>query len=819
MSNLQRPDQDTSSVPALSPDTAEQSRIQSLRLVTISVGVLTGLAAAGLFALYLSQPIYQFAILALVFLVNSLFSIFTVRVLFPRGRIFTGVLIGTLLFGLVTAATSAFLSGLGLPIAIVILIYGLLISSLLSKNWQANLITFFGLLAAGACALLTEYSPAEHISVTLIDVLTPAILGILFMVYVVLLAMQFVTATLRVRLVTTFLTIVLIPLAVLSLIQSGFMFNVLTSEVNRSLQLAAQQTAMGVDRFMNESQRSVQEAAQLEVFRRYLSLDELHRAGSVEEQDMRLTLRVLETNELNSTIYISSYALLNMKGIAVYDTLSERIASRFSPDTLRAMGIDIDSIMQGEGIDEFNQLYFQVPAWTGNTFVSDLQVTSSTRSFLYISAPVRAADGTILGVLRARYDGLLLQDLLESYNGLLGGSSYAVLLDENNIRLADAYTPNFLYKSVAPLPEDQVKLLKINNRLPDLPSDMLSTSFSEFNTVLNNYDTSNPIFRANLSPSTVENQLSQIGAIFGIKSRPWKVVYLRTDFSEEELRRDQRRLTLVVTTVIVVLVGFVAVVISQFLSYPIIRLTHTAQRISSGDLEAQAPAQSADEYGMLGAAFNSMTTQLRTLISQLEDRVRARTRDIEDRNAALSNRARQLQTVSDVARQIVSAQELETLLGSVTHLISERFGFYHVGVFLLDEKREYAVLRAANSAGGQRMLARSHRLPVGKVGIVGFTTGTGQARIATDVGEDAVYFNNPALPETRSEMALPLSVGGQTIGALDIQSMRSNDFSENDIELFTTLADQVAIAIHNNRLYMQTLRALDEAQALHRQYL
>ncbi len=93
------------------------------------------------------------------------------------------------------------------------------------------------------------------------------------------------------------------------------------------------------------------------------------------------------------------------------------------------------------------------------------------------------------------------------------------------------------------------------------------------------------------------------------------------------------------------------------------------------------------------------------------------------------------------------------------------------------------------------------------------------ARIATDVGDDAIYFNNPDLPDTRSEMALPLKVGEQVIGAVDIQSTRSNDFHEDDIELFTTLADQVAIAIYNNQLYVETLQALDEAQNLHRQYL
>ncbi|MCA1953580.1 MAG: GAF domain-containing protein, partial [Anaerolinea sp.] len=140
-------------------------------------------------------------------------------------------------------------------------------------------------------------------------------------------------------------------------------------------------------------------------------------------------------------------------------------------------------------------------------------------------------------------------------------------------------------------------------------------------------------------------------------------------------------------------------------------------------------------------------------------------------------------------------------------------------IFLLDDRKEFAILRAANSVGGKRMLARGHKLKVGEVGIVGYATGTGTPRIATDVGQDATYFNNPDLPQTRSEMALPLKVGDEIIGALDVQSTESNAFTEEDINLFTTLADQVAIAILNNRLFTETAKALEEAQNLHRQYL
>jgi GAF domain-containing protein len=140
---------------------------------------------------------------------------------------------------------------------------------------------------------------------------------------------------------------------------------------------------------------------------------------------------------------------------------------------------------------------------------------------------------------------------------------------------------------------------------------------------------------------------------------------------------------------------------------------------------------------------------------------------------------------------------LEILLPQITNVISEQFNNYHTGIFLLDDNREFAILRAANSEGGKKMLAREHKLRVGQTGIVGFVTATGQPRIVLDVGVDAVFFDNSDLPNTHSEIALPLRYAGLIIGAIDVQSTESNAFDQNDIDVLATLADQVATAIKN----------------------
>jgi GAF domain-containing protein len=175
----------------------------------------------------------------------------------------------------------------------------------------------------------------------------------------------------------------------------------------------------------------------------------------------------------------------------------------------------------------------------------------------------------------------------------------------------------------------------------------------------------------------------------------------------------------------------------------------------------------------------------------------------------------ELNLAAHVARQAASIHNLNQLLSETTRLISDQFAFYHVGVFMISQDGRYAVLKAASSAGGQRMLERGHQLEVGKVGIVGYATGSGEARIALDVGEDATYFDNPDLPETRSELALPLKVRGQVIGALDVQSKEANAFNDDDVGILQTLADQIALAIDNATLFEESNKALQELQDLY----
>ncbi len=258
-------------------------------------------------------------------------------------------------------------------------------------------------------------------------------------------------------------------------------------------------------------------------------------------------------------------------------------------------------------------------------------------------------------------------------------------------------------------------------------------------------------------------------------------------------------------TVILVLVTLIGLGISGRLARPIQRLAASAQEIGHGRLDTAVPGGGGAELEMLAQALRDMSKQLQELIGGLEHRVSERTQ-------ALARRATQLETAARVAQAAAAVTDPQALLHQVVNLISEHFEFYHAGIFLLDDAGEYAVLRAASSPGGQRMLERHHRLRRGQEGIVGYVTETGTPRIALDVGQDAVFFNNPDLPETRSEMALPLRVRGRIIGALDVQSTAEAAFTPEDIEVLQTLADQVALALSSAQYRQESEQRMAELQ-------
>ncbi len=290
-----------------------------------------------------------------------------------------------------------------------------------------------------------------------------------------------------------------------------------------------------------------------------------------------------------------------------------------------------------------------------------------------------------------------------------------------------------------------------------------------------------------------------------------RLVYTH-EFVHQDIARTQYAITAFILALGVLLALGIYVMLRQMVENPIQQMSAAMGRVAAGDFSARVALRSRDEVGQLAQSLNWMVAELQnsyadmqTLNRELEARVKARTQRLE--------------TIATLSEDLNVILDMEELLPNVVDVICERFDLYYAGVFLIDATGQWAVLRAGSGSAGQAMLAANHRLQIGGQSMIGAAISEQQARIALDVGEEAVRFDNPHLPDTHSEMALPLISRGGVIGALTIQSVQSNAFSEDDITELQTVANQIAVAIENARLFAESQAALEEIEAVQRRYI
>jgi GAF domain-containing protein/large-conductance mechanosensitive channel len=213
------------------------------------------------------------------------------------------------------------------------------------------------------------------------------------------------------------------------------------------------------------------------------------------------------------------------------------------------------------------------------------------------------------------------------------------------------------------------------------------------------------------------------------------------------------------------------------------------------------------EFRSVTEKFQSTLKSFFSERSELEQRV-------EERAAGLIKKTDQFRAAAYIAQQTTEVDDLSLLLKVVVDLVADQFGFYHTGIFLMNETSDILVLQAASSNGGKRMVEMGTSLPVGTQSIVGYAAVQKNYHIVDDTGADADLFNNPDLPDTRSEIAFPLIIRNRVLGVLDIQSDQPQAFSVNDVDVWQTLAGQVAAAIENARLLDESRAALMQLEAV-----
>ena len=476
------------------------------------------------------------------------------------------------------------------------------------------------------------------------------------------------------------------------------------------------------------------------------------------------TLRVLGPTDLSPTLLENSKRIARSRMV---DILGSEVENYVEFMVLNIKGeLVISSEPQNEGVN-FNSQAFYKQSLT-KPFFAYANFPSFGNNNIVATHPIYDKDEQIIrGVLVLRASNQVVSGVMKTTEGLDDVETY--LVDKNLVPLTTLKTPASIINTQATIEGSRAGFQSSSGVYKNYDGDSVLGLYSW-------YDPMQVIFITEIPTSVIiTNSLSAITGSIAV-------------------------------AIIIVFIALAAVVISaRSFVEPITSLAESSQKLASGEFNSRVKVERVDEIGVLGNTYNQMAEQLEDIIGKLEQRVANRTQELEDQTL-------RLRVVAEIARDAATARDVMDLLSRTAQLIQSRFSFYHTGIFMLDKEGEYAILTTSPTDAGKQMIANGHKLRVGEIGIVGRVASTGEPRITLDTGADAAYFNNPYLPDTRSEMALPLKVDQRVIGVLDIQSTEPQAFNDEDIAIMQALVDQLSTAIEKTRLLQQVEKSLYELQ-------
>ncbi len=508
----------------------------------------------------------------------------------------------------------------------------------------------------------------------------------------------------------------------------------------------------------------------------------------------RLADDSLRSTNQNLSLNLTSWFELN-KGSLIQMSLSRDIESMdplrqkpilqaltisnpniYLASTTNTAGMNVTRSDQDGLIDYSDREWFQKAIGGQEIATQTLIGRTSRKPALVVSAPIRNDENQIIGVamFATTLDALSRQVNLNR----IGETGYAYIIDDKDQIV------------VHPDPEVTSELRKISDYPPVQALRSGVTGIYTF---------------------TDENGIKWRSYI-SKESNEWGVI-VQAQNAEILAPVYRTRTNLIIMSILsIILLSIFTTLVARRIIGPINALTETAIAISGGDLNRIAPVQSNDEIGVLGSTFNEMTSKLRRSLEELQY-------GIQQRTSQLEHALRQLRTAAEISTSIVSLRDPQTLLQNVVDLVRERFDLYYVGLFISDERDEYALLRAGTGEAGEKMISEGHRLLIGGSSMIGWCIARREARISQEVVSESVRFKNPNLPLTRSEMALPIVGRNKVLGALSIQSSEPNAFTQDDILVLQGIADNLATALENSELQVQARQAIDEIRILNRSYV
>ena len=423
-------------------------------------------------------------------------------------------------------------------------------------------------------------------------------------------------------------------------------------------------------------------------------------------------------------------------------------------------GVSIASTDRTSDYLQSDEDWWQV-AYSNGQYIGQPEFDASTKVLaINIAVAVRAPDsGQIVGILRTTVNINSLADVLRKGQFGQTGQTSIYMPDGREIALTRDVSGEY-----------QLNVDKAN-------IDIIALTRPGRNYVVTPINTVPSLASLGLvTPATTGNESVLI------RSLGWYTVTHQDQPDALAPVAAQTRNNAILAVIITLLAILAALGLAQVLAGPIVQLTAVAEKVAAGDLRVQAKAESSDEIGALANAFNSMTSRLRELIGTLEQRVL-------DRTKALA-------TSSEVSRRLSTILNRKELVTEVVTQLKEAFGYYHAQIYFFNDAKDQLVMAGGTGQAGEMMLAQFHKVAKGR-GLVGRAAETNQAVLVSNTTQNPEWLANPLLPDTKSEVAIPISIGDDVLGVLDVQQNIVDGLQQEDVDSLRSIANQVAVALQN----------------------